>query len=78
MNVIGETLTVLTASDPTKAGRTGLVVLETANMLLLDSRGTKVMVEKAGSAFMLKGSKTVVVGSDIAGRLQDRLGRRTH
>jgi RNase P/RNase MRP subunit p29 len=78
VNVIGEKLTVLTASDPTKVGRTGLVVLETANMLLLDSMGAKVMVEKAGSAFMLKGSKSVVLGSDIAGRLQDRLGRRPY
>ncbi len=76
MNVIGQRLTVLTSPDPTKTGRKGTVVLETANMLLIDS-GTRVLrVEKAGSAFMLIDSGRVVTGPDIEGRLQDRLGRK--
>jgi RNase P/RNase MRP subunit p29 len=76
VNVIGERLTVLTSSDPTKAGMNGQVVLETAKTLLLDI-GTKVVrVEKSGSAFLLNRSKKVVTGSDIEGRLQDRWGRR--
>ena len=76
MNVIGEMVTVLASPDPTKAGRTGRVVLETANTLLLDSGGRKVRVEKAGTAFKVLGSGKVLAGSDIAGRLQDRWGRR--
>jgi RNase P/RNase MRP subunit p29 len=76
VNVIGERLTVLTASDPTKAGMNGQVVLETAKTLLLDT-GTKVVrVEKSGLAFLLNRSKKVFTGSDIEGRLQDRWGRR--
>ncbi len=76
MNIIGERLTVLTSSDPTKAGKKGQVVLETAQTLLLDT-GTKVVrVEKSGSAFLLTRSKKVVTGSDIEGRLQDRWGRK--
>ncbi len=76
MNVIGERLTVLTSSDPTKAGMKGQVVLETAQTLILDT-GTKVVrVEKSGSAFLLNLSKKVITGSDIEGRLQDRWGRR--
>ena len=76
MNLIGETLTVLTSPDPTKTGRTGRVLLETAKTLLLESGRGPLRVEKEGSAFMLTGSGTVVTGSDISGRLQDRLGRR--
>jgi len=76
MNVIGQTVTVLTSSDPTKTGRTGRVLLDTANTLVLDSEGRSIRVEKAGAAFMIMGTKRVVTGSDIAGRLQDRLGRR--
>ena len=76
MNIIGEKLTVLTSSDPTKSGRSGRVLLETANTLLLDEGGRAIRVEKKGAAFLITGSGKIVTGSDIAGRLQDRVGRR--
>ena len=78
MNVIGEKLTVFTSSDPTKSGRSGTVLLETANTLLLDEGGRTFRVEKAKAAFRISSSGKVVTGPDIAGRLQDRLGRRGH
>ena len=76
MNVIGERLTVLTSPDPTKTGLTGRVVMETLNTLTLDTSGRTLRVEKQGSAFMLLNSGIVLTGMDLAGRLQDRLGRR--
>jgi len=76
MNIIGEKLTVLTSSDPTKEGRTGRVLLETSQTLLLETGHKTVRVEKEGSAFMLVSSGKVVTGADIYGRLADRLGRR--
>ncbi len=76
MNVIGERVTVLSSPDPTIAGRTGRVVLETAKTLLLDSGERTIRIEKSGAAFKLLGSGKVLTGSDIAGRLQDRLGKR--
>jgi RNase P/RNase MRP subunit p29 len=76
MNVIGERLKVLASSDPTKMGITGRVLMETLNTLVIDSSGRTLRLEKAGSAFMLLGSGKVLTGTDIAGRLQDRLGRR--
>ncbi|MDE1853052.1 MAG: ribonuclease P protein subunit [Thaumarchaeota archaeon] len=76
MNVIGERLAVLTAKDPTKTGLRGLVLLETANTLLLGSGGRTLRIEKAGSAFLLLDSGNVLTGSDIAGRMEDRLGRK--
>ncbi len=76
MNVIGERLTVLTSHDPTMTGVTGRVLVETLNTLLLDSSGRTLRVEKNGSAFMLAGSGRILTGTDLAGRLQDRLGRK--
>lgn len=76
MNIIGEELTVLSSTDPTKTGRRGLVVLETAKTLLLDTGAKVIRIEKSGSAFLLSHSKKVVTGSDIEGRPQDRWGRR--
>jgi RNase P/RNase MRP subunit p29 len=76
VNIIGEKLTVLSSSDPTKAGKSGRVVLETAKTLLLDTGSKVIRIEKSRSAFLLNHSKKVVTGSDIEGRLQDRWGRR--
>ncbi len=76
MNVIGQRLTVLTSPDPTKVGITGRVLMETLNTLLLDSSGRALRVEKQGSAFMLLDTGKVLTGLDLAGRLQDRLGRQ--
>jgi len=76
VNVIGEKLTVLTSRDPTISGKSGRVLLDTANTLLLEETGRTIRVEKAGAAFLVMSSGVVVTGSDLAGRLQDRVGRR--
>ena len=75
MNVIGERVRVLTSTDPTLAGRTGMVVLETANTLVLQWAGRNIRIAKSGASLALLGSGKVVTGADLAGRLQDRLGR---
>lgn len=77
MNVIGERLTILSSTDPSKAGRTGIVMLDTAKTLVLDSNGVIMRVEKAGSVFRVSGSDMVIAGADIAGRLEDRWGVRS-
>ena len=77
MSLIGERLTVLTSRDPTKAGRGGLVLLETAKTLVLESGSKTIRVEKEGAAFRVERTGTVLTGLDISGRLQDRLGRRS-
>ena len=76
MNVIGERLKVLTSPTQTLIGRSGLVLLDTANTLLLEEGGRTIRVPKAGSAFMIVGSGKVVTGTDLAGRLAERMGRR--
>jgi RNase P/RNase MRP subunit p29 len=75
MNVIGERVKVLSSTDPTKTGKSGRIVLETAKTLLLDCQGRTVMIEKRGTAFQLLGSGRVLTGSDVEGRLQDRWGK---
>lgn len=77
MNVIGERLKVLSSTDPTKEGRVGRVVLDTAKTLVIDDGGRTVRVEKQGAAFLLMDSGEVLTGSDVAGRLEDRMRRRT-
>jgi RNase P/RNase MRP subunit p29 len=77
MNVVGERLTVVSSRDHSKQGRSGTVMLDTANTLVLDCNGKRLRVEKSGNVFQVDGSKKVVVGADISGRLEDRWGLRT-
>ena len=76
--MIGEELTVTRSSDSSKIGMTGVVLMDTAKTLVLDSNGRKVRIEKAGNIFQIADSKRVVSEPDIAGRLEDRgkLGSR--
>jgi RNase P/RNase MRP subunit p29 len=75
MNVIGQMLKIISSTDPTKVGRKGKVLLESASTLVIDSGGKTIRVEKLGLAFQLLDSGRVLTGEDVAGRLQDRLGR---
>ncbi len=75
MNVVTRTLTIVSSTDPSKVGRKGTVLMESCNMLTLDVGGRKLAVEKKGSAFQVSGSREVLTGSDVAGRLEDRLGK---
>jgi RNase P/RNase MRP subunit p29 len=75
MNVMGKQLTVITSSDPTKTGVSGLVVMETAKTVVMDAGDLRLRVEKQGAAFLLPGSKEVVLGDDLLGRPEERLGR---
>jgi len=77
MNVIGERLTILRSTDPSKEGRTGIVLMDTARTLVLDSNGRTLRVEKAGNVFQVCSTKRVVQGPDISGRLEDRWGLRS-
>jgi RNase P/RNase MRP subunit p29 len=74
MNVMGMRLTILSSTDPKKVGRTGIVLLETAKMLVLDSKARSLRVEKAGNVFRVSGLNTVIARSEIAGRLEDKWG----
>jgi RNase P/RNase MRP subunit p29 len=75
MNVVGQTVTVVASPDQTKVGRTGVVVLESAKTLVLSHGGKAFRVEKARTAFKVKDTQQVILGSDIAGRLEDRWSR---
>jgi len=77
MNVIGERVKVLSSTDGTKVGRTGRVLMDTANTLIVESAGRSIRVEKSKAAFLLLDSGKVLTSSDIHGRPEDRLGRRS-
>jgi RNase P/RNase MRP subunit p29 len=73
MNVIGRFVTVVDSSDPTVAGRSGEIVLETAKTLLLSRSGENFTIQKKGTVLILAGSNNIVTGDDVMGRLEDRL-----
>ena len=77
MNVVGERLTILSSTDPSKEGKAGVVLLDTAKTLVLDCNGRTLRVEKKGNVFRVSDSKKIITGSDISGRLEDRWGLRS-
>ena len=77
MNVIGSSIMVVLASDPTLVGRSGKVLLETKNTLVLGDGLKTIRIAKAGLKFSVLGTSTELSGSDLKGRLQDRWGSRS-
>jgi RNase P/RNase MRP subunit p29 len=78
MSVIGENVTILNSSDPTKKGRAGEIVLETSRTLvILQTNGRRISVEKMGTVLEFQNSKKVIGGEEILGRLEDRLRMET-
>jgi len=73
MNVIGERISIAGSRDPTKVGRTGTVLLETAKTLIVQTARGKIRVEKKGTVLVVSRTETVVVCDDILGRPEDRL-----
>ncbi len=76
MIALGESVTVFDSTDPTKKGRKGDVVMETAKTLLLQTNGGRITVEKHGAVFIVSSTGEVLSGDDMKGRLQDRFGER--
>jgi RNase P/RNase MRP subunit p29 len=73
MNLVGQSVFVVGASDPTMAGLRGVVVLETARTLVLQEDTKYLRIQKKGTVLMLADSKENIAGDDIQGRLEDRL-----
>ena len=76
MSLIGEVVTVVESSDPSKKGRRGAVVLETANTLRLQDGPKRLTIEKKGTVLAVEGSEKLASEVDFAGRLEDRLRSR--
>ena len=77
MNLVGERVAVVSAKDPTIIGKSGLVVLETAKTLVVESGSRLVRLAKHGTVFQVSNSGTIVAGDDIAGSLEERMRRRS-
>jgi RNase P/RNase MRP subunit p29 len=75
MNLIGSRLKILSATDPSQVGKSGEVVLETSKTLILESDGSRLTAQKRGIVLQLVGTREVVRGDEILGRLEDRITR---
>jgi|GEM_PF-492066 len=72
--IIGEDVRVAAARDAVLLGLKGKVVLETMHTLTIRTDGNrKVILPKKGSALQLSAG-TIVIGDDLEGRLEDRIG----
>ncbi|MDA4127942.1 MAG: ribonuclease P protein subunit [Thaumarchaeota archaeon] len=73
--LVGERVKIVASSDPTQLGLKGEVVLESAGTFLVDSGKKTLRIQKKGTVFQLSGSREVVCGDEMPGRLEDRMAR---
>ena len=72
---IGQLLTVVASTDPTLIGRSGNVVDETQKTLTITENGHERVFGKSSIQFTLNGGSTVLKGSSLRQRPEDRMSR---
>ena len=73
---IGTTLNVVESSDPTLVGRSGIVLDETKNTLVLLDGDVHVTLGKAAITFTIDNSDVVIQGAFVGQRPEDRTQRK--
>ncbi len=69
-------MNIVESNDPTLVGRTGLVLDETKNTLVMLEKGSQIRIGKAGIKFTLDNSDVVVQGALVGQRPEDRTNRK--
>lgn len=72
---IGSTLNIVESNDPTLVGRSGLVLDETKNTLVMLEKDRPVRIGKSSITFTLDNSDVVVQGALVGQRPEDRTNR---
>ena len=73
---IGTTLNVVDSSDPTLLGRSGIVLDETKNTLVLLEGDSRVTFGKAAITFTIDNSDVVIQGALVGQRPEARTHRK--
>jgi RNase P/RNase MRP subunit p29 len=69
-------MNIVESTDPTLVGRTGLVLDETKNTLVMLEKDSTIRIGKAGITFTLDNSNVVVQGALVGQRPEDRTNRK--
>lgn len=73
---IGSTMNIVESNDPTLTGRSGLVLDETKNTLVMLEKDTPVRIGKSSITFTIDNSDVVVQGALVGQRPEDRTNRK--
>jgi len=69
-------MNIVESNDPTLVGRTGLVLDETKNTLVMLEKDSQIRIGKASIKFTLDNSDVVVQGALVGQRPEDRTNRK--
>ena len=73
---IGSMMNIVESNDPTLVGRSGLVLDETKNTLVMLENDACVRIGKSSITFQLDNSDVVVQGALVGQRPEDRTNRK--
>ena len=76
MPFLGHSLNVVSSTDSTLTGRTGVVVAETLCTIVIEQEGRRSRLAKDVIRFSLDDSGVIIDGSQIGQRSEDRIHRR--
>ena len=76
MPFLGHSLNVVSSTDSTLTGRTGVVVAETMRIIVIEQEGRRSRLAKDVIRFSLDDSGVIIDGSQIGQRPEDRIHRR--
>lgn len=76
MPFLGHSLNVVSSTDSTLTGRTGVVVAETMRTIVIEKEGRRSRLAKDVIRFSLDDSGLIIDGSQIGQRPEDRIHRR--
>ena len=75
IDIIGRKVAVVQCADPSVIGVRGIFALETMKTITILSGATKRVVPKVGTVLQMQEGGRLVVGSEMVGRVEDRLAR---
>jgi RNase P/RNase MRP subunit p29 len=73
---IGSMMSIVESNDPTLIGRSGIVLDETKNTLVILEKDNSVRIGKSSITFTLDNSDVVVQGALVGQRPEDRTNRK--
>lgn len=75
IDIIGRKIAIVQASDPSVIGVKGIFALESMKTITILSGSHKRVVPKLGTVLQIQDSGKLIIGNEMAGRIEDRLAR---
>jgi RNase P/RNase MRP subunit p29 len=75
IDIIGKKIAIVQCADPSLVGVKGIFALESMRTITILSGNNKRTVPKVGTVLQVQDSGRLVIGSEMVGRIEERLAK---